>query len=220
MAKKRFSLVFIILLFWSIPSSAQFNIRDSLVRQIESEIGVRELTGNNDGERVQDYLKSSGLSGNYPWCAAFIYWNYLRVGVTLDLKYPAYVPSYFTQESIIYRRGKGFEKDPLPGDLIGIYFKSKKRLAHIGFYYSENGKYYITIEGNTNKKGSREGDGVYKKYRPKATIHSMSSFIKKQEDEQVRFPCVFIHKKSQRACYWNFMDYNCDSCYFIKFERR
>lgn len=44
---------------------------DSLVAQI----GIKELTGNNDGE-VEKYLKSVGLGKGYPYCVSALYWGY------------------------------------------------------------------------------------------------------------------------------------------------
>jgi hypothetical protein len=52
---------------------------------------------------------------------------------------------------------------PLKGDLV-VYLP---RLSHVGVVsedYAHDGFLKIT-EGNTNKEGSREGDGVYKKQR-------------------------------------------------------
>jgi len=53
----------------------------------------------------------------------------------------------------------------------------KKRIAHVGFIHAQEGDYYITVEGNTNQAGSREGDGVYKKRRPKRTIYKVADYI-------------------------------------------
>ena len=151
--------------------------RDCIKRIYTSQIGVRELTGNNDGEVVEKYLLSAGLKRGSPWCASFIYWTFEQCGDTLSIKYPAWVPSYFPRSKIIYKRGKIKKRDPMYGDLIGIWFSSKGRLAHIGFFDRETNKYYITVEGNTNDAGSREGDGVYKKKRIKRQVHSISSWI-------------------------------------------
>lgn len=141
------------------------------------EVGVREKTGNNDGVRVEEYLRSAGLSKGSPWCASFIYWTYLKCGDTLDIKYPGWVPSYFPKDKLIYQRGTDINKrKPIIGDLIGIWFSSKGRLAHIGFYDGEDDYFYYTVEGNTNEKGSREGDGVYRKKRIKRQIHSISNW--------------------------------------------
>ena len=141
------------------------------------QIGIRELTGNNDGYHVEMYLEASGLGKGYPWCAAFVNWTFLQCGDTLNLKYPAWVPSYFPDEKLIKVRGKFQLRNPIFGDLIGIWNPNKNRLAHIGWYDGENSKYYFTVEGNTNEAGSREGDGVYRKRRIKRQVHSISSWI-------------------------------------------
>jgi len=41
-----------------------------------SQIGTKELTGNNDGPMIEKYLASVGLNpqGKYPYCAAGQYW--------------------------------------------------------------------------------------------------------------------------------------------------
>jgi LysM repeat protein len=154
-----------------------FTIRNKIKETYYSQIGIREKTGNNDGYDVEKYLNSAGLGKGYPWCASFIYWVYLKNNLKISVKYPAWVPSYFPPNKLIYVRGKFENKKPKPGDLIGIWFRSKNRLAHIGFYDDEDDKFFITVEGNTNNAGSREGDGVYRKRRIKRQVHSISSWI-------------------------------------------
>jgi len=141
-----------------------------------SQIGVREKTGHNDGDQVESYLNSAGLGKGYPWCASFVFWTFTQCGDTLDIKYPAWVPSYFPNDKLILVRNEFKLRNPMFGDLIGIWFNSKGRLAHIGFYDGENKKFYFTVEGNTNIAGSREGDGVYRKRRIKRQVHSISSW--------------------------------------------
>jgi len=177
MAQIKNSIGLIACLFVFLSVSGQCDLRDSLQKQYRAQIGVVELTGNNDGEMVEEYLATTDLGDGYPWCAAFIYWNYVQFGHELIMKYPAYAPSYFPDDNVIYTRGEGFKCPPQPGDVIGIYFSSKKRIAHVGFYDGETEDYFITVEGNTNDAGSREGQGVYRKYRPKGTIYKISSFL-------------------------------------------
>ena len=46
--------------------------------------------------------------------------------------------------------------------------------SHIGIAVSdENDSRVDAVEGNTNKAGSREGDGVYKKSRKKSQVRSV-----------------------------------------------
>ena len=150
--------------------------RMCLKSSYESQIGVREATGNNDGFDVEKYLASSELGKGYSWCAAFINWNYQQCNLPAPKK-SAWVPSWFPKSKLIYVRGEFSLMNPQSGDLIGIWFNSKKRLAHIGIYDHEDDTYYYTVEGNTNEAGSREGDGVYRKRRIKRQVHSISSWI-------------------------------------------
>ena len=179
MAKNISSIVFAFLVFLSITVCAQCDISVELKEQFLKEVGTHELTGHNDGIRVEQYIVAAGFNAKsqIPWCAAFIYWNFKELGYTLDIKYPALASAYFDSTKVIYKRGEGFKCKPNAGDVIGIYFPSKGRIAHVGFYLDETDKYFITIEGNTNRAGSREGDGVLKKYRPKRSIYKISRFF-------------------------------------------
>ncbi len=148
-----------------------------VIETMGSQVGIREKTGNNDGREVEMYLASAGLSKGNPWCASFVNWVYEDCGYYFNLDSPGWVPSWFPNNKLIYVRGKIDKAPPRPGDLIGIWYENKGRLAHIGFYEDQSNDWIISIEGNTNEGGSREGDGVYRKIRLKRTIHSMSSWI-------------------------------------------
>jgi len=130
---------------------------------------VREATGKNDGEQVEKYLSSTGLGKGNAWCAAFVNWTLKKCGIkTIN---SAWSPSWFPASKVVYENGKG---SPQTGDVFGIYFSSKKRIAHVGFIDKWGDDYVITVEGNTNNAGSREGDGVYKKRRLKRQIYKVS----------------------------------------------
>src|SRR5699024_8404395 len=43
--------------------------RDQLQQIYSGEVGVRELTGRNDGKRVAEYLRYTDLGEGYAWCA-------------------------------------------------------------------------------------------------------------------------------------------------------
>jgi hypothetical protein len=159
------------------PDPVQVPTIDNVIQTYRAEIGVRELTGNNDGDRVETYLKSTDLGKGYAWCAAFVNYAFSINGIkTVDK--PAWSPSWFSSEHLIYKRDFKLIKPPAVGDIFGIYFKSKKRIAHVGFIdeaWNNNSKYITTVEGNTNGTGDREGDGVYRKRRLKRQIYAVSS---------------------------------------------
>ncbi len=67
---------------------------------------------------------------------------------------------------------------PNTGDIFGIYFPHKNRIAHVGFIDQWQSDWVITVEGNTNTEGSREGDGVYRKRRPVKSIYQVARYIR------------------------------------------
>lgn len=137
-----------------------------------SQIGVREATGKNDGAEVEMYLRAVGLGKGYAWCSAFVAWCLNEVEI--PHKVNAWSPTAENKSYFIYR-DKNIVKEPRSGDVFTIWYASLKRIGHAGFYHkNQNDKIIVTVEGNTNDAGSREGDGVYKKYRSLNTIHSIS----------------------------------------------
>ena len=66
---------------------------------------------------------------------------------------------------------------PKSGDVFGLYFPEKGRIAHVGFIDQWDGKWLITVEGNTNEAGSREGDGVYRKKRLVRTVYKVARYV-------------------------------------------
>lgn len=144
-----------------------------VVRLFEGEVGVRQV-GDNAGERVEQYLQATGLGPGYPWCAAFIAWGYNEFGI--DNPESAWSPAWFPDSHTIYIRGRE-TKEPLPGDVIGIWFSDLGRIAHVGVVVDWGEEFVTTVEGNTNDTGSRNGDGVYKKRRKQRQIHSVSRWF-------------------------------------------
>lgn len=142
-----------------------------------SQVGVRELTGHNDGVAVEKYLAVTGFEKGNSWCAAFVSWTFQEARVTA-LK-NAWAPSWFPTSKTIYAKGKHNTLKPDKADVFGIYYEAKKRIGHVGFIdeWPASGDYAITVEGNTNSAGRREGDGVYRKRRLKANIFKVSRWV-------------------------------------------
>ena len=69
-------------------------------------------------------------------------------------------------------------RQPASGDIFGIFFPNKNRIAHVGFIDQWQTDWVITVEGNTNIEGSREGDGVYRKRRPVKSIYQVARYIR------------------------------------------
>lgn len=183
-----FSVVVVLIFIWleGLPVKGQAfdvrtdSIRERLIKTATSQVGVREKTGHNDGAEVESYLHSVGLVKGYAWCAAFLVWCHDQNGI----KNPrtAWAPDWF-RTNVVYKShdpsigqflsGQFLSKK---GQVFGLYFEAKGRIAHVGMLAGETRMSYITIEGNTNQAGSREGDGVYKKLRDKKTIYIVSDY--------------------------------------------
>ena len=154
-------------------SDLKCTVRIDLVKLFEREVGVMQ-EGDNKGERVEQYLAATGLGPGYPWCAAFLAWGHNEFGI--DNPESAWSPAWFPDSATIYTREDG-GKEPLPGDVMGIWFSNLERIAHVGVIIEWGDDYVVTVEGNTNDTGSRVGDGVYKKRRMQRQIHSVSRWM-------------------------------------------
>lgn len=162
----------------TIKSKPSFTDVSASVQQVyTSQLGVRELTGKNDGIQVEYYLQSVGLGKGYPWCAGFVKWCYLKADVKEAKQINAMALSVNNRTRWVYANNK-FIQEPSPGDAFTLYYPHLKRIGHTGFYDGrQNTHIYKTVEGNTNSAGSREGDGVYRKYRSFKSTYSINRWI-------------------------------------------
>ncbi|WP_299432108.1 CHAP domain-containing protein [uncultured Aquimarina sp.] len=157
--------------------------RECVKELYDSQVGVREVGGVNLGPHVEMYLTSVELGPGYAWCAAFVSWCYQNAGIQTPLS--GWVPSYALQRKRIYQRGKFELEEPQKGDLFLIWYHTLNRPAHIGFIDQWREKWVVTVEGNTNDNGSREGDGVYRKRRLKKQIWVVSDFISSTDRQEL-----------------------------------
>lgn len=144
-----------------------------IVEKAKDQIGVKEK-GDNRGAKVSQYLASTGLEPGYAWCAASINWIYQQCDVETPDSKAAWSPAWFPTDKTIYKHNLVEAMPPQPGDVFGIYFSSKGRIAHVGIIERQSKGYFITLEGNTNKAGGREGQGYYRKRRPERAVDRVS----------------------------------------------
>ena len=145
--------------------------RVRLLNIARTQIGVREKSGRNDGEQVERYLAITGSEKGAPWCAAFISWVFYKGGY--EAPKTAWSPDLFN--------ARVNTKELKPCNVFGIWFPTLKRIAHVGLVEKREGDWLISIEGNTNSAGSREGDGVYRKRRPIKNIYVIADWLPKKE---------------------------------------
>lgn len=154
--------------------------RKELIRIADSQVGVRELTGRNDGKEVEMYLRSVGLGKGYAWCAAYVTWCHAELNIPNPRS--AWSPSWFTS-NVVYRKNH-FRIRPFiarDGQVFGLYYENLRRVGHVGFISGEGKLHYYTIEGNTSGEGSRDGDGVYRRIRRKESIYVIADHVGAEE---------------------------------------
>lgn len=164
-----------LMLFLLLPIGVFGQIREKVIGDITSQLNVREI-GNNAGPMVSKYLKSVGSSDGNPWCAAFVSYNLTKN----NIKNPnsAWSPAFAQPKDIIWTP-RATKSSPLPADVMTLYYPSLGRVGHVGFYVNKDlDGNFITIEGNTNGEGSREGDGVYRKKRHPNKVYAITRYIK------------------------------------------
>ena len=116
---------------------------------------------------VLQFNKLDLPKGN-PWCAVFVSWVFKEAGFTKPRT--AWSPGLFPTAKLTL--------SPKPADVLGIYSVKLKRIAHCGLVERRQNNWIISIEGNTNIHGSREGDGVYRKWRHVRTISKFADWAK------------------------------------------
>lgn len=128
------------------------------------EIGVREDGGPNRGPEVDVYLRAVGLDparDSYPWCAAFVFWCYQRAAG--NLKAPLTLPRTASVRKLLEASTGQRTQFPQRGAIFVQDHGSGR--GHCGLVLDVGGRTIVTVEGNTNDDGSREGIGVFLRTR-------------------------------------------------------
>lgn len=152
----------------------------TMIALAAGEIGVSEVNGTNCGPRVDQYKAATWLDPKkgWPWCAAFICWLVLEslkatgVKETKTFKRPRTASAYdfrnwsLAQDDSTHTRDRP-GRDIQPGDIVAY-----QSISHIGIAVTapdKNGN-FLTIEGNTDGAGSREGGAVLRKRRNSSNV--------------------------------------------------
>jgi len=158
-------------------------LRKKLIDVAASQVGVREKTGNNDGPEIRMYLRETGLSEGYPYCAAGLTWCHNQLSIPNPES--AWSPDWF-KTNVVFRRyqPRMTTFKSRPGQVAGFYSESKKRVSHVALIERESRLHYYTIEFNTNGAGSDEGQGVRRLIRQKNSVHVIADYVGYKEIKQ------------------------------------
>lgn len=148
---------------------AEKKLITEVVKVAKSQVGLREVTGNNDGPHIEKYLNSVGLHGRYPYCAAGIYWCFAQATKNLQ-KQQSDIPIKKTASAnAIFddarTRGTKTLYVTKNGDLL-VWRIPRSYSGHIEIVIRSIGAgIYLTIGFNTSNGNPREGQGNYYRYR-------------------------------------------------------
>ena len=147
-------------------------LAEETLKVATSQLGVQEMPkGSNAGPQVEGYLKSVGLGKGNAWCMAFVYWCVMNASknkaVINPLKKTAGVLDQWNSKPLLK------QNQPQSGDIFIMDFG--KGQGHTGIVEKVVGLKVMTIEGNTNDDGSREG---YEVCRRERSISSIKGFLR------------------------------------------
>lgn len=156
-------------------------LRGKLLAHAAKDVGVREKRGDNDGPRIEQIQRAAGAEKGDPYCAAAVFaWGAEALGAGNPFPRSAWSPDFVSHPT--WLKGRGVQ--PRGGDVFGIWFSSKQRVAHCGLVERLEGQYIITVEANTGPDGSigeadrnGDGDGIRRKRRLASQIYAVKSWL-------------------------------------------
>lgn len=148
---------------------AEKKLITEVVTIARSQVGLKEITGNNDGLHIEKYLNSVGLRGRYPYCAAGIYWCFVKATNNLQMQQTEIPIKKTASANAIFddakRKGNPTLYLAKTGDLL-VWKLPKSYSGHIEIIVrSINAGIYLTIGFNTSNGNVRDGEGNYYRYR-------------------------------------------------------
>ena len=158
------------------------------------EIGTVEQSGNR-----QKYGKAYGMDGVY-WCMQFVWWCFQQVDKSLFMD-GGKTASCGELMRLAQAHGQWVTTGYRPGDVLIYDFPGTAyKTDHCGICESVSGQYVTAIEGNTSSgiSGSQaNGDGVYRKRRPKA--HIVGAYRPDYEEDTMSYENFKKYMEQYRA---------------------
>lgn len=145
-----------------VPSQKEMLLKSEKV--MCNEVGITELTNNNDGKEIRKYLNVFNLYEGSPYCAAGIYWCYLEAHKEYPYLSVPIIKSAVACEIFYFARKTGIESKyhPERHDLI-VWKSSKSFRGHIErIIRVEKAGWVKTVGFNTSKIiNNKRKEGVF-----------------------------------------------------------
>lgn len=182
-------VLFILAILLNLPALAQLPmptspLREKLKTTAEKYVGIKELTGHNDGKEVVRILRNVNLHKGDPWCAATM--AIIHDENNVPNPRSGYCPDWF-RSNVVFEKMSFTPINQFQakiGQVFGLYIEQKRRVGHVGMIVGESKFSYHTIEGNTNDAGSDEGEGCYRKIRNKRSIYVIADYAMSKEEKR------------------------------------
>lgn len=142
-------------------------LRSRALALAERYVGVREHGGRNRGPQIERWLAKVHLDPGQPWCAAFV--CSMLDEAAAGLKMPNPLPMVGSVAKLWSRSPEHMRSGRVSRGAVFVHFKDKQNRhghGHCGFVLGVDGNHAMTVEGNTDDAGGRDGDGVWYSRRP------------------------------------------------------
>lgn len=164
------------------------------------EIAKREIgTVEHSGNRTK-YGKAYGMDGVY-WCMIFVWWCFAQAGASTLFYGGDKCASCSQLMNWAKAQKKWVTGDYRAGDVLIYDFPGNAiKTDHTGICEAWDGNYATAIEGNTSSgiSGSQaNGDGVYRKRRPKA--HIVGAYRPDYEEDTMSYEDFKKYMEQYRA---------------------
>jgi hypothetical protein len=134
---------------------------EALLKVISDEVGIKELTGKNDGVPSERYMGGR----QEPWCAHFIAWAFRQIDLPLPgdvepTKKRANPLASVAFMERVFKEAEWFYMEPKPGDVIfftnrGLSDRGPGRHCGIVEHVDPVARRLVSIEGNVSNMVKR-----------------------------------------------------------------
>ena len=141
--------------------------RALLLAEAVRRLGVKESPiGSNRGREIDYWNAEANAPEGSPWCMAFVRQMTVEAVGRAACPWPRTASVQAVVDWAIARGCFRPIREAAAGDLAVWYYPTLNRYGHVAVVESITSAHTITIDGNSNSGGSREGFAVVRKSRP------------------------------------------------------
>lgn len=119
-------------------------------------VGLKELTGNNDGPAIVEFQEGQAWLKNQPWCASFMSWCFKTAAQEIGIKRPfEHTASVNKLYELAQSKVWFIKTNPQPGDIMLLVDLQDWSKSHTGIVREVAGNKIHTIEGNYKNSVAR-----------------------------------------------------------------